>query len=859
MKCYSNKNTFLIKGTIVVFMLIMIVEMIIFSSSKIDAIVSKNILFVSSYHAGFDTLPEQIRGIQSALTEKNVALDIEFMDTKRYPTQENYAHFLASLQYKMDQGLNYDVILIGDDNGLQFFMDHPELYPNSPKVFFCINDFERAALADSLNNVTGIVEAISIKDNMDLAKALFPNATEFVAIVDNSQTGIGDMKSFMAMESDFPEMKFSVINSSTMTFDEVGKRLKTLSDNQILFYLSMFEDVNGQVISIADAVKIIVGHSTVPAFRMSIGGVEDGLLGGNMVSYFEQGRLAAEIALSIIDGTPIDSIKMIDQSPNKYFINYEVMKTYDLDFSKLPPNTILINKPVTFIEQNKKVLIPMSIAIFILVIILIIILYDNRRQRALRVEIQNNRDELSALYEEITATEEELRDQYERLMESKAALEDSELRYKELAFKDLLTGLGNRIALVEFLENHIQQMSLSGTQAEGTIYYIDIDNFKYINDSIGHEFGDEVLRKIGSRLQSYIQQDDYIARLGGDEFVVVKNGLQKESESWEEARHLIRLIERPIQVGPRELTLSASIGIVKYPNNGVQGIDLLKKGDIALYKAKDRGRGQAIHYIDTMETDVKHLMEMKDNINAAVEQDEFILYYQPQFNASSMSIEGMEGLIRWNSPENGLVFPDRFISIAERLGLIHKIGKVVQREAMRFIQKLEQSSNIRISLNVSASEMTDPEFEESLLTTMEYFKVDPKRIALEITESVLVYNVEATIKLLERLREKGFEVHLDDFGTGYSSLTYLIRLPFDVIKIDRSFVKDMATSSEHQKLIRSIVDLIHNLGKRIIAEGVETREQYELLRDMGCDVIQGYYFSKPIQDHEALMLLQKQY
>lgn len=851
-----NKMVFRIFSTLVIIVAILALYMVF--SPELEAMDSKNILFVSSYHAGFDTVPEQIRGIQTALIDKGVMLDIEFMDTKRYPTEENYTHFLTSLQYKIDQGLKYDVILIGDDNGLQFFMDHPELYPDTPKVFFCINDFERAALADGLHNVTGIVEAISIKENMELAKTLLPEATEFVAIVDNSQTGVGDMKSFFSMEREFPTMHFSVINSSTMTFEAVGQQLETLKDNQILFYLSMFEDNSGQVISISDAVNIIVEHASVPVFRMSIGGVEEGLLGGNMVSYFEQGRLAAEMALSVIDGTPIDSIKMIGESPNKYFLNYEVLKAYDLDFNKLPKNTILINKPVTFYEQYRKILIPMSIAIAVLVVILVIILYDNRRQRALRIEIQNNRDELSALYEEITATEEELRDQYDRLIESKAALEDSEQRYRELAYKDILTGLGNRIAVVDFLEGQNKANMNSKTQNEGTIYYVDIDNFKYINDSIGHEFGDEVLKNIGSRLQSYISQNDYIARLGGDEFVVVIMGRQNENETWEEAKHLIRLIERPIQVGPRELTLSASIGIVRFPENGDQGIDLLKKGDIALYKAKDFGRGQAVQYLDTMETDVKYLMEMKDNINHAIERDEFILYFQPQFNASSLAIEGMEGLIRWNSPEKGLVFPDRFISVAERLGLINKVGKVVQRDAMRFIQKLAQFSNMRISLNVSASEMTDPEFEESLMNTLTFFKVEPRRIALEITESVLVYNIDATIKLLEQLRNKGIEIHLDDFGTGYSSLTYLIRLPFDVIKIDRSFVMDVVTSVEHQKLIRSIVELIHNLGKRIIVEGVETKEQYELLRDMGCDVIQGYYFSKPIQDSEALTLIQNE-
>ncbi|MBN2220839.1 MAG: diguanylate cyclase, partial [Vallitaleaceae bacterium] len=297
--------------------LISLIPTTFLSSSRLDALDVDRVLFISSYHASFDTLPAQIEGIQEAFLDTNIQLDIEYMDTKRFPEQENLDRFYEFLKYRFENSTPYDVVLIGDDNALQFTLDHPELFSKVPIVFFCINDMERAKKANALPDITGIVEAISLRENLEFAMEMQPDATEFVAIVDNSQTGIGDTQSFLSMEAAFPSMKFRLLNASLHSFSEFASLLEEVESHQILFYLSMFEDKDNHKLTIPEAVELITKHSKVPVYRMSIGGVGDGLLGGLMVSYHEQGRLAGEMAKQILSGHSIGQIQMIAKSPNQ--------------------------------------------------------------------------------------------------------------------------------------------------------------------------------------------------------------------------------------------------------------------------------------------------------------------------------------------------------------------------------------------------------------------------------------------------------------------------------------------------------------------------------------------------------------
>ena len=824
----------------------------------VSAEYNPSVLFVSSYHASFDTLPEQIRGITAAFEGTDVKWDMEFMDTKRYPDQENLDHFYALLKHKEDQGLAYDVILIGDDNGLQFFMDHPDLYEGVPKVFFCVNDRERAAKADQLPGVTGILEAISLEDNLNFAKTLFPNATTFTAIVDDSQTGLGDAKGFMAMQETFPDMTFRLINTSTMTFEEAEAVIKAVTKQEILFYLSMFEDKLGRKLTITEASERIVRSAQVPVFRMSIGGLEQGLLGGKMVSYFEQGRQAGEMALTIIAGTSPDDIQYMGESPNAYFFNYEALMRFDINLYLIPKDAILINKPVNFIEENKEILYPAAAMMGILALIVLILIIDNRKQRKLRQEIQANRDEISALYEEITATEEELRYHYDQLKENKEALEASEEKYRILAFTDSLTGLMNRLALAEAMDKKCAE-----GKAKGILCYVDLDNFKYINDTVGHYQGDQVLIQMGSRLRQLEGIDSFVARLGGDEFVIVcfKQNMST-ALGLALAQQYQQLIKEPICYDEREFIMTCSMGVVFFDERVLDTMELLKKADIAMYKSKDEGRDRISMYTNEMASDMSQLLTMQESLRKAVAQEAFVLHYQPQIDLKHQAVCGIESLIRWQKQEGEMVSPGLFIPYAERLGFIVAIGQWVQRETCALAQTCYDKfsryhDNFRISFNVTSEEISKPEFTEQLQAHLFHYKVNPRHLAIEITESVFMENMADSVAKLHRLRDLGIEIHLDDFGTGYSSLTYLIQLPIDVVKLDRSFIVGMMTNHDQALVVETILRLVHLMGKRVIVEGVETEEQYRLLKEMGCDTIQGYYFAKPMPLASLEQFIQK--
>ena len=809
-------------------------------------------LFISSYHASFDTLPEQMRGLRDGLAGTGVRLDMEFMDTKRYSDPENVDNFRQFLAWRLAHGLSYDVMLLGDDNALQFFLDHPELAAGIPRVFFCVNDMERAARADGMPGYTGIVEGISIQENMAFATRLMPDATGFTAIVDGTQTGSGDRKSFLAMQPFFPGRTFSFIDTADMTFDQARTAIRNVDGDQMLFYLSMFEDSAGDTMTIDEAVRLIVDAAQVPVFRMSIGGVGQGVLGGKMVSYHEQGRMAAELGLMILSGRPVGDIGMVSESPNRYVLNWQVFQRYNLDVAAVPADVEWIGRPVGILQQYRSLLVPLLLALGVMLLVLGIVLWDNHRQRLMRRQIAANRDALSALYEELTATEEELRENYNQLEASRNELLASEERFRVLALSDPLTGLKNRLALSEAMSARFA----AGGDA-GAIFFIDLDNFKYVNDMVGHQQGDRVLVQIGGRLRQLEHKGALVSRLGGDEFVVA---LFEAGMSVTAARcladEIIGMIREPVFTGTQdEYRLTCSLGVVCFDRERSDVMNLLRMADIAMYRAKEQGRNRMVLYVADMEAELATLLEMQGRIHQALEHEEFRLWYQPQIHWQSGEIWGVECLIRWQSPDHGLIAPDRFIPMAERLGLIAGIGMWVQREACRFAgvwrTRMNAGSASRVALNVSAAEIARHDFVEQLLASMDRFGVEPQWLAVEITESVFMENLEDSVVKLTRLRAEGIEIHLDDFGSGYSSLTYLIKLPIDVVKLDRHFIRDVCDNEALRRLVRSVVDLVHNVGKRLVVEGVETEATAALLGDMGCDGFQGYLYSRPLPE-EAL-------
>jgi len=437
------------------------------------------------------------------------------------------------------------------------------------------------------------------------------------------------------------------------------------------------------------------------------------------------------------------------------------------------------------------------------------------------------------------------------------ARKESEERTRFLADHDELTGLPNRSLFKQSLAQGIQRAERSGKFL--SVLFLDLDRFKNINDSLGHETGDEVLRAVAERLSGCVRQVDVVARFGGDEFAVLIEGLTAEDQAGAVARKIIDALAKPLVLAGRQYRLGASIGISSYPSDGRDVLSLQKNADIAMYRAKEEGRGTFQFYSEQLNTHSIQRLEFESNLNGALSNREFVLYYQPKVELASGRIAGVEALIRWVSPQFGFVSPADFIAIAEETGLIVPMGRWVVQTACAQNRAWQKGGLplLRIAVNISARQMADKGLVNFIVDSMSRTDLTAESLELEITESAVMSNQDHAEKVLNQLKALGFHLTMDDFGTGYSSLAYLKRFPFDSVKIDQSFVRGIPANRDDCAIVEAIVAMAHSLELKVVAEGVETQEQSEFLRKLGCDQIQGYVFSKPIPSAEIVGLLYK--
>jgi diguanylate cyclase (GGDEF)-like protein/PAS domain S-box-containing protein len=434
---------------------------------------------------------------------------------------------------------------------------------------------------------------------------------------------------------------------------------------------------------------------------------------------------------------------------------------------------------------------------------------------------------------------------------------EQEERTRFLADHDELTALPNRSLFRQALNKALQRAERSKKML--SILFFDLDRFKNINDSLGHDAGDEVLRAVAERLTACVRKIDMVARFGGDEFAVLTEGLTAEDQASTVARKILEALSKPMILAGRQYRPAASIGISTYPTDGRDVQSLLKNADIAMYRAKEEGRGTFQFYSEMLNTHSVQRLEFESNLSSALNNHEFVLYYQPKVDLATGRVTGLEALIRWISPQLGFVSPGDFISIAEETGLIVPIGRWVAQTACvrnRAWQKVGLPP-LRIAINISARQITDKGLVEFISDTLRKTGLTAESLELEITESAVMSNQDHAEKVLNQLKALGFHLTMDDFGTGYSSLAYLKRFPFDSVKIDQSFVRGIPSNRDDCAIVEAIVAMARSLDLKVVAEGVETQEQSDFLREIGCDQIQGYLFSKPVPSAEIVSLLYK--
>lgn len=434
---------------------------------------------------------------------------------------------------------------------------------------------------------------------------------------------------------------------------------------------------------------------------------------------------------------------------------------------------------------------------------------------------------------------------------------DAKLKLEYISLYDELTGLNNRKHFKDIMENQLKEHTL--LESRGALIIIDIDNFKFINDSYGHNCGDIFLKNFSDDLKRYFSSNKLLCRFGGDEFIIFMPYISSLQDIKEVAKKITEILKSPYNINNKNIFTSASIGIAVFPDDGENFEVLLKNADAAMYMAKSNGKNQWEMFNSNISREINRLYSIQRGLRTALDNNELFVVFQPKVRLTDDEVDGFEALLRWKSSEIGFVSPAEFIPVAESTRLIIPIGKFVLREVFIKIKYLlsQGYDNFKIAVNLSEIQLREGDLLEYFNLLIEEFQVSPRYVEIEITESMIMKSVDRNIEYLMEIKKLGASIALDDFGTGYSSLNHLTKLPIDVLKIDRSFVVDMVENDKSRYIVEKIIQLSHKLGITVVAEGVEEKEQVDYLKSIKCDTVQGYYYSKPENFENVIRMLSK--
>ena len=427
---------------------------------------------------------------------------------------------------------------------------------------------------------------------------------------------------------------------------------------------------------------------------------------------------------------------------------------------------------------------------------------------------------------------------------------ETEKELEELTHTDSLTNIANRNAFNELLFDKV-----INTEISHAIFFIDLDRFKHINDTMGNEVGDLILIEVTKRINSITNPSDIFARYGADEFVFTRSNIDYQKDAAIFAKEIIKLFNTPFLVSGTEVYVTASIGISIFPQDGKGVEQLIYKADKAMYFAKQNGRNQYAFYFDDLKKDSKRVIVLEGELRKAIRNKDFFIHYQPKIGVEKQEIIGVEALVRWNNDKLGFVSPTEFIPLAEDTGLIIPLSEVILEKVCMDILESRSQGNIHIlpvSINIASIHFQQDDFIERINSIIMQYNCSPQLLELELTERTVMKDSDEIVNKLVKLKAMGFKISIDDFGTGYSSLSYLNRFPLNYLKIDRSFIQEITNLQDKQAIVEAIILMAHRLRIKVIAEGVETKDQAKLLKQMGCDIIQGYYYSKPLSAEDLI-------
>jgi diguanylate cyclase (GGDEF)-like protein len=777
-------------------------------SYNVSALEEKNVLFISSYSYTWDSVPLQIEGITEKLSA-STHLDIEFMDTKKFNSEESYQLFYNEIKYKIAHTDKYDAIIVGDDAALNFAVEYQDdLFKGIPIVFEGINDIEKAKEASLNPYITGIIEKLSYKDTIDYAKKIYPNAKEIVAICDDTITGKGERQQFFDNVSEYPEYNFREIDVSRLTEEQIKEELQSLDTNSLLFYLILSENSDGYMYTSKEAASLIAENASVPVFRMAQPGIDSGLLGGKVVSYEEMGEIAGNIVNEIIDGKDISEFDIILDCPSVYYFNEDVFRKFNISTYLIPENAVVINHKLSFFEENKQMIYIFIISSSLLLLIILFMYYQNNKKKKWIKQLDY------------------------------------------IVNHDDLTKLKNRHCFMDDLKKLINR------NTKFSLIILGLDDFKRINDAVGIEVGNVLLRQIGDYFNQMASPTQTIYRVSGDEFAIIIETTD-ENKINDFVNQVIHQIELASVYNNQNYSLTASVGIAKYPYDTCDMNELIAFTDITMYSVKKNGKNNYRYYDKDIEQERLDSLKIDNYLTYAINHDGFKLLYQPLVDNDSLQIASFEALIRLKDYS---ISPEIFISIAEETGLIIPLGRWIIKQVIVDIATLKnEGKTIKpISINFSAVQLRDNGLIDYIEDLLNQYHVEGRYIEFEITERVFLKMSSEVNEFIERLKDIGIKLVLDDFGAGYSSVQCLADIPFDKIKLDKSMIHRFLNVNQNETM-KLLIYFIHSLNLKIVGEGVETKDQFNVLSQFHCDYIQGYLFEKPVEYHKMIEILDKQY
>ena len=840
---------------------VLFIVLVFMNSLASSAENEKQILFISSYNSRFPTFFLQIDGLKDELPSEHYIIDLEFMDAKRFNTDENVKSFYDRLKYKLSQRSEdpYDLVITSDDNALSFVMAHQnELFKETPIVFFGVNEKSLAVSTQENPFITGVFEQVSISDTLTLANTLIPSARKVYVIFDDTLAAQGDLDALNEIKNNFTSIDFEYLDLTKISFEEMTDALEQITSDAYILLLAAYDDVTGRTISFEDVLALLNQHAKVPVFHLYEHGVGGGLIGGDVISHYVQGKTAGSIVRQILElYYKPKEIPIIFNSPNIPLFDYTVFHSYGLDENLMPDNVKWVNKTLSFWDLYFNYIVAFICIIVSLLFFTSYLLYYIKKAKSIERKLIERTDELKDLYEELSASEEELRAQNENLMNTQSQLKQqkSELIRKQkliedYAYYDFLTHLPNRYSLkldiLKLLGNP------SSSVIKGAILFIDFDNFKYVNDTYGHSVGDALLIEISRHIEKQLVDMGKVYRLGGDEFVaMIDTSCDYETVEFV-AQKLLHSFELPLVVNATPFFITFSMGIALFPLHGNDFDSLIGSADMAMYAAKNAGKNRYQFFDENTKTKADQMQNLQAELMQAVNAKALTLNYQPIYNHSGHMIKMVEAMIRWKS-SIGLISPSKFLPMAHELGIMNQISRCVFEEAFDLLNILKSGDQeVAITINISNQELANSILASDIEQLLSKTHADPTMICLEVSESLVEENFETIQHQIVKLHDLGFKIIIDNMGAEYISLNYLKKLPIDYVKMDISLFRDYAANPN---ILNSLISIIRDMNLQIIIKNIESDVHMTYLDNIDFDFMQGHIFSFPVDKYHIQKMI----